>query len=103
MILFLVLTAGACSTVNTVKNMNTAKDFQDSAKTYIWMLRWHELETAEATFAAESMRKEYSERVKAAKGVKIADYRIRNQECSPEKNEGKVVVEIDYFIPPSVT
>jgi len=104
MILFLVLTtASSCGTVNTLKNMNAANDFQESAKTYNWMLRWHELESAEATFAAEALREEYSERVKAAKGVTITDYRIRSQVCKPENNEGKVVVEIDYFIPPSVT
>jgi hypothetical protein len=102
-LLFVLTTAASCSTVTTVRNMNAANDFQESAKIYNWMIRWHELEKAESTFAADSMRKEYSERVKAAKGVTIADYRIRNQECSPEKKEGTVIVEIDYFIPPSVT
>jgi hypothetical protein len=102
-VLFVLAVTASCSTVDTLKKRNAASEFEESAKTYNWMLRWHELEKAEATFAADSLRKEYSERVKAAKGVKIADFRIRNQECSPEKKEGIVVAEIDYFIPPSIT
>ena len=49
------------------------------------------------------MKEEYSQRARAAKGVMITDYRVAYQECNPEKKIAKVVVDIDYYTPPSVT
>lgn len=101
--LLLLFAVTSCGTVDTLKKMNTANEFEEATKTYNWMIRWHELETAAASFASDSLKEEFSERVRAAKGVTITNYQIRSREFYPEKNLGMVVVEIEYFIPPSVT
>ncbi len=101
MILLLIfISAGACARIET---MNSLNDFETSSKKYNQMIRWHDLNKAGLTFVDDSVKEQYAERVKAAKGVNIADYRVLYQECSPEKKTARVVVEIDYFIPPSVT
>jgi hypothetical protein len=101
MILLLILvTTGACA---RIKTFNALNDFEKSSKRYNQMLRWHELNLAGSTFGDESVKEEYAERARAAKGVMIADYRVLSQECNPQKKTAKVVVEIEYYIPPSVT
>ena len=101
MILLLVLIAtGACA---KIQSMNAMNDFESSSKQYNQMLRWHDLNMAGLTFVDDSIKDVYAKRAKAAKGVNIADFRVLFQECSPEKKTARVVVEIDYYIPPSVT
>jgi hypothetical protein len=101
MILLLILvTTGACA---RIKTFNALNDFEKSSKRYNQMLRWHELNMAGSTFADDSVKEEYTDRARAAKGVTITDYRVLSQECSPEKKTARAVVEIDYYIPPSVT
>lgn len=99
-LLLIIMTAGGCA---KIKTMNALNDFEMSAKKYNLMLRWHELDMAGTTFADESVKEEYSQRARAAKGVMITDYRVAYQECNPEKKFAKVVVDIDYYTPPSVT
>ena len=94
------MTAGGCAKIKTFNAMN---DFETSSTKYNQMLRWRELNLAGSAFVDESVREEYTNRAKAAKGVMITDYRVLSQECSPEKKTAKVVVEIDYYIPPSIT
>ncbi len=100
LLLLILIAAGACS---AVKDMNARNDFEERSKSFNRMLRWRELEMAGVTFPDESMKKEFADRVKAAERVQIADYRVKSQECSLEKQEGKVVIDIDYYIPPSIT
>jgi hypothetical protein len=106
-LLIVVIAASSCAKINTlctkVNNLNAMNDFEKSAKKYNQMLRWHELDMAGLAFADESLKEAYAERAKAAKGVKIADYRVVLQECAPETKTAKVVLDIDYYIPPSVT
>jgi hypothetical protein len=90
----------ACS---SIKNMKIANEFGSSSQKYNQMLRWHEMEMAGLRYADKSVRDEYIDRAKATKGVTVTDYRVEYQECSPDKGDAKVIVDIDYYIPPSVT
>jgi hypothetical protein len=100
-LIFLTLfTLCACTSIT---NLKVANEFDTSSQKYNRMLRWHEMEMAGLRFADQSVKDEYISRAKAAKGVLITDYRVEYQECSPEKGEATVDVNIDYYIPPSVT
>lgn len=100
-ILLLILTAtGACARIET---LNAANDFESNSKKYNQMLRWHEMSQAGLTYADDSLKAAFFERARAAKNVNITDYRVIYQECTPEKKTARVIIEMDYYIPPSVT
>ena len=92
-----------CGTMKEMKIRNIAIEFDQSTARYNRMVRWHEFDTAEATYVPPKLRDEYRKRIMAAKEVNIVDFRVKSMECSPEKREGSVVAEIDYYRPPSVT
>ncbi len=101
MLMFLFLSATcACSSLET---MQAANEFGTSSRKYNELLRWHELTTAGLTFADQSVKDEFIKRAMAAKGVNITDYRVLLQDCSPTDGVATVILDIDYYIPPSVT
>jgi hypothetical protein len=95
----LLLTLSACQSIHY---MNVGEDFDKGTRSYLKMVRWNELDQATLTFVDESLREEFEKRVKVRKEVQIADYRVKYTDCRPEKGEGEVTVEWDYYIPPSV-
>lgn len=74
-----------------------------SVKAYNRMLRWHELENAVMTYADAGQREASLKRADALKkqGISITDFRILSTRYIPEKKEGDVVAEFDYFMLPS--
>jgi hypothetical protein len=97
-----VVLAG-CGTMKEMKNKDIAIEFDQSAKGYNRMVRWHELDGAETAYVPPGLRDEYRKRVIDAAEVKIVDYRVKSMECSPVKGEGSAWVEFDFYRPPSVT
>jgi hypothetical protein len=89
----------ACS---TLKNISIESDFEKSSREYSQLVRWHELESAEATYVTPSLREEYQKRVTAAADVKVTDYRVKVMECDPVKGEATAKLEVDYYRPPSI-
>lgn len=89
-----------CATIN---NYNMGNDFEKISRSYDQLIRWNELESAMLTYVSVKQRDDYRERIKAAKDVKIFDYRIRARDCNPEKKEATAIVEFDYFRSPSAT
>jgi hypothetical protein len=100
-LLFLaLLTSSSCS---SIKNFTVADEFEKSSKSYNQMLRWHEWEKAALAFPIGPLRAEYALRIKSAENVTVTDFRVKSLECNPVKGEAKVAIDIDYYIPPSVT
>ena len=95
----LLLMLSACQSLHY---MNVAEDFDKGTRSYLKMVRWNELDKAPLTFVDEPLREEFEKRIKGRKDVQIADYRVKYMDCRPEKGEGEVTVEWDYYIPPSV-
>jgi hypothetical protein len=79
-----------------------ANELDQNSKSYNLMLRWNEMDKADAIFPPEANREKFKEKVRAAKGVHVADYRVKSLECSVEKGEAKIVLDIDYYREPSV-
>ncbi len=102
MTLIFLLLLGTCA-CSSLKTMQAANDFGTSSRKYNEMLRWRELTSAGMTFADQSVKDEFIKRAMAAKDVNIADYRVLLQDCSPADGVATVIVDIDYYIPPSVT
>jgi len=96
----IIALTGGCE---TIQKTVVASDFEQSSKTYNKMIRWNELEKADVVFPPPDRREEFKEKVKAAKGVKVTDFRIKNLECNPETGEATVVLDIDYYREPSIT
>ncbi len=71
--------------------------FEKSLTDYNDMLRWHKLDEASA-FASDALSQEFMIRVKAAKNMKIFDYRILRKKYNEAKNEAEVQVEIEYYM-----
>jgi hypothetical protein len=95
----LLLMLSACQAMHISK---VAEDFDKGTRSYLKMVRWNELDQAPLSFVDEPLREEFEKRVKGRKEVQIADYRVKYTDCRPEKGEGEVTVEWDYYIPPSV-
>jgi hypothetical protein len=93
----LLLLAGCA----TLKNFNIGEEFEKSSKSYVQLVRWQEFENAAVTYVSPQLQEAYRERIRAAGEVKVADYRVKSMQCDPEKGEGTVRVEFDYYRPPS--
>lgn len=83
------------------RNYNAREEFTVSSREYNRMLRWEELDQACITFADKAQREECLKRAAAAREVKVVDYRILTQECTPEKGAAETRVAVDYYVPPS--
>jgi hypothetical protein len=79
-----------------------SEDFDTTSKGYIKLVRWHEFNKSTLIYVDDSLIEDFQKRVDAAKDVNVADYRIKNVECRPEKGDAEVLIEWDYYIPPSV-
>jgi hypothetical protein len=55
------------------------------------------------TYVSASEQEEYRKKITEAGEVKVVDYRVKTMECEPVKGEASVMVELDYYRPPSVT
>ncbi len=85
------------------RHWNAKGDFEESSRGYNKMVRWQEQENACLLYVDQSIRDQFLERVKAAKEVKIVDYRIKTLECETDRKHATATVEMDYYIPPSTT
>jgi hypothetical protein len=100
LLLLCCLTSAACA---SMRQENIRDDFDKSMKGYNRMVRWHEIESAGATYLEPELREAFlkSARVLKKKGVTITDYRILSSECLAEKESAEVVAEFDYYTLPS--
>jgi len=72
------------------------EDLQNTVIEYNDLLRWGEFNKAKL-YTDSSIREEFEARAKAAKNVKIVDYRILNTDFDAEKGKQIVEVEFDYY------
>jgi len=100
LLLVVIALLGGCE---TMKKKNIAWELDDCSKSYNKMIRWHELDKAGAVFPPEELQSEFMRKADSAKGVTVTDFRIKKMECSPEKGEATVILDIDYYREPSVT
>jgi len=96
-ILLLCISVAIMSACGTLKSLR--EDLKDTVVAYNDSIRWGQYIKAEH-FVDDSVRQEFEARAKAAKNVKIADYRIMNTDFEAEKGEQIVEVEFDYYISP---
>ncbi len=90
-----IVIVSACSTLT-----NLREDLDNTVIAYNDLLRWNELNKAKY-FVDESLRQEFEARIKAAKNVKIVDYRIVDMDFKAERGEQIVEVEFDYYVSPA--
>ncbi|HBG93430.1 MAG TPA: hypothetical protein DDX12_08200 [Nitrospiraceae bacterium] len=76
--------------------MSVRTEFDDSINKYNKFLSSQSFDAA-GFFASESIAKEFSARVKAAKNIKVIDRRIVSVGYDEEKGTAQVEVEIDYY------
>jgi hypothetical protein len=88
-LLVLIVALGACS-------HNVRDEFDESLKKYNELFRWNELETA-SLFVAEPLRAEYIVRAKAAKNIRVVDFRVIGSRYDEKKNKASVEVQVDYY------
>jgi hypothetical protein len=96
----ITLLLNGCSTAKIAK---IGIECETSTKDYIRLVRWNEFENAMVTYVSAPLQGEYRRKIEAAGEVKVVDYRVKTRECDPVKGEASVKVEVDYYIPPSVT
>ena len=72
------------------------EELNESIANYNDLVRWHKLHAA-GIFSADAISDEFRARAKAAKNVRIVDYRIVRVNYDPVRNEAVVQVEIDYY------
>jgi uncharacterized protein YcfL len=98
--LSLTLFVLACGGAKALRSVTD--DLQSTVREYNDLLKQNELDKAEL-FTVESVREEFEARAKAAKNVKVTDYRILRTDFETLKGEEMVEVKFDYYIPPSAT
>jgi hypothetical protein len=96
-----LLVVGGCSTFDTIKHVNIGSEFEKSSRAYVQLIRWHELESAMATYVGTPLRADYQKRITEAGETKVVDYRITSMACDPVKGEATLTVEYDYYRLPS--
>lgn len=72
------------------------EELNDSITRYNDLVRWHKLDAA-ALFPADAISEEFRTRAKAAKNVRVVDYRVVRMNYDTQRNEALVHVEIDYY------
>ena len=72
------------------------EELNESITKYNDLVRWHKLDAA-GLFPADAISEEFSTRAKAAKNVRVVDYRVVRTNYDTQTNEALVQVEIDYY------
>jgi len=85
----------ACSTLTSIR-----EDLDNTVITYNDLLRRGEFSRAK-NFVDQSQKEDFEARAKAAKNVRIVDYRIVNADFEAARGEQIVEVEFDYYISPA--
>src|SRR4030043_1221030 len=85
----------ACSTLTSLR-----EDLDDTVIAYNDLLRRGEFSRAK-NFVDQPQKEDFEARAKAAKNVKIVDYRIVNADFEAARGEQIVEVEFDYYISPA--
>ncbi|NTV49301.1 MAG: hypothetical protein HGB32_01355 [Geobacteraceae bacterium] len=95
-VIFLMLTACATQT-------GLSEEFDRSVKAYNRLLRWHEIESAGATYLDPELQEDFLKQTETLKkkGLSVTDFRILSSKYIPEKKSGDVIAEFDYYILPS--
>ena len=73
--------------------------FDKSSREYNRMVRWAELNQAAVNYADKSIRAEYEKNLVAARGVKVADSRMKSVDYNEEEKTAEVLMEFDYYGP----
>ena len=71
-------------------------EFEKSMNQYGDLVRVNKMELA-SSFTTEALMEEFSARVRAAKNMRVVDYRITGVKLDEQKAEAEVRVEIDYY------
>jgi len=88
---FVVVVCINCGGRHTIRG-----EFEESLIKYNDLVRWNEFNEA-SIFVIESLSEDYMARVKAAKDVRVAEYRILKKKYDEIKGEAEAQVEIDYY------
>jgi hypothetical protein len=95
----LLTSLSGCQTYHAYKS---EESLNEMSKDYMKMLRWGDYEIACTTYMATDVRKDCL-KLLVNRGLKITDYRFRTSDLKPAEGKAIVRVEVDYYLPPSVT
>jgi hypothetical protein len=93
----------SCAHLEQLKMLKIKEECEENVKDYNKLLRWREIENAGMLHLDRTLRDEYLKDAEdiRKRGVMITDYRILTTECLAEKKTAEVLVEFDYYVPPS--
>ncbi len=75
---------------------NIRGELEASVDQYGELVRKNKMDLA-SSFTTEALVEEFSARARAAKNVRIVDYRLARLKFDEQKGEAEVKVEIDYY------
>ncbi len=81
----------------------TGEDLQRSVKEYNRLLRWQEGDTAVVRFVQPLRQPDYLQHGPGREPAHVVDYRIGPINWQTPGSVAVVPVEVDYYVPPSVT
>jgi len=93
---FLLLVFIAISLTNCIGRYAVREEFEESLRKYNDLLQRNEL-TGASLFTTKALSEEFMVRVKAAKDVRVIDYRILRINYDEAGCEAEVQVEITYY------
>jgi len=89
--MMVVVTLASCSS-----HLSMMNQFDESVNRYNKLLSSQSFDAA-GIFSSETLSKEFSERIKAAKNIKVVDHRIVRIKYDQGKETAEVEVEIQYY------
>jgi len=85
----IVVTVSACA-------QNMRAEFQASIDQYGELVRKNKMDLA-SSFTTDALMEEFSARVRAARNMRVVDYRVAGVKFDEKKGEAEVRAEIDYY------
>jgi hypothetical protein len=89
LLVLIVVTAVACT-------QSLRAEFEATADQYGTLLRKGRMDLA-SSFTTDALMEEFSARARAAKNMRVIDYRVMGVKFDEAKGEAEVKAEIDYF------
>lgn len=101
LILLCLLAAPGCKSVNQMLHP-PGKQSESALDDFVYAMRWQQYREA-SMFMKPEFRKDFLKQFKELKDLTITDVRLMDTVLSEEGKKAEVLIEIEYYLLPSVT
>ena len=100
-IMLLIVVIALMGGCETIRKRISPWELDENSKSYNKMIRWHEIGYGGAVIPAGRTSGRVPAKSAGSEECTVTDFRVKKMECSPEKGEATVILDIDYYREPS--